>query len=403
MTTARAPKILLAAVEPSGDAIGASLMEAIRSRAPEAQFMGCGGAAMAREGFVSLFDIAPLSVIGFMDVLRAAPAAFANADALAVATVREKPDIAVLIDGWAFSRLVATRLRKLSPQMTLIKLAAPQVWASRAGRVKFVKDHFDAVLCLLPFEPPYFTRAGVRAEFIGNPNFQTAWRARGAGAAFRARHRLGDAPLLAVMLGSRKTEVARLAKPFGEAVSLLVDRIPGLRVVAPVAPSVDRQAREKLARFAGAPVIVGADEKHDAMAAANVGLTASGTASTELAINRTPMVVGYRLDPLTALWARSVLKTPYVSIINVAGGRAVIPELLQEECTGPILAGALLPLFNDPVIYVEQAAAFDTILKSLNVDGEPAAGIAADRILEWAAIGKGRVRAFRPLSSGPVP
>lgn len=396
------PKILLAAVEPSADAIGASLIAEIRRRNPEAQVIGCGGAQMAREGLHSLFDIAPLSVIGFLDVIRAAPTAYRCADALAEAAVRENPNIVALIDGWAFSRLVAARLKKLSPETTVVKIVAPQVWASRAGRVKFVKDHFDAVLCLLPFEPPYFTRAGVRAEFIGNPNFQAAWRARGDGAAFRARHRLGDAPLVAVMLGSRRTEVARLARPFGEAISILADRVPGLRVVSPVAPSVERQARARLMKFAGEPVIVGADEKYDALAAANVGLTASGTASTELAINRTPMVVGYRLDPLSAIWARSVLRIPYVSIVNVAAGRFVIPELLQEECEGPNLAGALLPLFTDPEAYTEQGSAFATILKSLGVDGAPAAEIAAARLLEWAAMGKGRLRASRLPSSGPA-
>ncbi|MDZ7627983.1 MAG: lipid-A-disaccharide synthase [Parvularculaceae bacterium] len=395
------PKILLTAVEPSGDDIGASLIAAIRARAPEASFIGCGGAAMSREGLQSLFDIAPLSVMGFLDVARAAPKAFQFADAIAETVVKEKPDIAVLVDGWAFSRLVATRLKKFSPGTTLVKLAAPQVWASRAGRVEFVKSHFDAVLCLLPFEPPYFTKAGVKAEFIGNPNFQAAWRARGDGAGFRARHGLGDAPVLAVLLGSRRTEVNRLAKPFGEAVQLLAERVPGLRVAAPLAPSVDRLARLKLSRFAGDPILVGPAEKNDAMAAANVGLTASGTASTELAINRTPMVVGYKLDPITAIWARSVLRTPYVSIINVAGGRPVIPELLQDECKGPNLAGALLPLFTDPHVYAEQGSAFSTILKSLGVDGAPAADIAAARILEWASMGKERLKASpRPRSSG---
>ncbi len=398
-----APKILLAAVEPSADAIGASLIAEIRRRVPEAKFLGCGGAAMAGEGFQSLFDIDPLSVIGFMDVIRAAPAAYSRADALTEAVVLEKPDIIVLIDGWAFSRLVAVRVKRRAPEMTIVKLAAPQVWASRAGRVNFVKDHFDAVLCLLPFESPYFTRAGVRAEFVGNPNFQSAWRARGDGAAFRARHRLGEAPVLAVMLGSRKSEISRLSRPFSEAAALLADRVPGLRVVSPVAPSVDRQARARLSMFAGDPIVVGADEKSDAMAAANVGLTASGTASTELAINRTPMVVGYKLDPLSAIWARAVLKIPYVSIINIAGGRFVIPELLQEDCDGPNLAGALLPLFTDPEAYVEQGAAFDTILKSLGVDGAPAAAIAASRILDWAAMGKDRLKALRLPSSALAP
>ncbi len=397
---AKPRRIMLAAVEPSADAIGASVIAEILARAPDTMLTGCGGPLMAREGFQSLFDIAPLSVVGFTDVIRAAPAAFKRADEFAEAALRDKPDIVVLIDGWAFSRLVATRLKKLVPDLTVVKLAAPQVWASRAERIKFVKDHFDAVLCLLPFEPPYFTRAGVRAEFIGNPNFQAAWRARGDGAAFRVRHRIGEAPVLAVLLGSRRSEVLKLAQPFAEAVALLAERIPRLRIVAPVAPSVERLARSKLAQFAGAPVIVGADEKNDAMAAANVALTASGTASTELAINRTPMVVAYRVDPITAMWARSVMRTPFVSIINVAGGRFVIPELIQEECNGPTIAGTLLPLFNDPQAYVEQASSFDTILKSLGVDGAPAAALAATRILEWASIGKARVRALRPLSSG---
>jgi lipid-A-disaccharide synthase len=396
-------KILLAAVEPSGDAIGASLIAAIRARTQEATFVGCGGPEMEREGLSSLFDIAPLSVIGLGDVLRAAPAAFRRADMVADAVVREKPDVAVLIDGWAFARLVAGRVKTLSPETMLVKLVAPQVWASRPGRVKFVKSHFDAVLCMFPFEPAYFTKAGVVAEFIGNPNFQASWRKRGDGTAFRARHQLGDAPLLAVMLGSRKTEVRRLARPFADAAGLLAARIPGLRIVSAVAPSVDRIARQKLASFAGDPVIVGADEKNDAMAAANAALTASGTASTELAINRTPMVVGYRLDPITALWARAVLRTPYVSIINVAGGRLVIPELLQEECDGPNLAGALLPLLTDPEAYIEQASAFDTILKSLAVDGPPAAALAADKILAWAEMGKERLRALSRLpASAPA-
>lgn len=398
-----APKIMLTAVEPSGDAIGASLMAALEERSPDATFIGCGGAEMERAGLQSLFDIAPLSVIGLGDVLRAAPAAFKRADLVAEAAAREKPDIVVLIDGWAFARLVAARLRKQSPDTLLVKLVAPQVWASRPGRVKFVKTHFDAVLCLYPFEPAWFTRAGVTAEFVGNPNLQAAWRARGDGLAFRARHRIGDGPLLAVMLGSRATEVRRLARPFADAAALLADRIPGLRIVSAVAPSVDRLARAKLAAFADDPIIVGPEEKNDAMAAANVALTASGTASTELAINRTPMVVGYRLDPITAIWARAVLKTPYVSIVNVAAGRFVIPELLQDDCTGINLAGALLPLFTDPESYVEQASAFDTILKSLAVDGAAAEATAAERILHWAAIGKERLKASsRLLASGPV-
>ncbi|MCB2113018.1 MAG: lipid-A-disaccharide synthase [Parvularculaceae bacterium] len=383
-------RILLAAVEPSADAIGASFMRELKILAPEASLFGCGGPEMKREGLESLFPIDAFSVFGATDVLRVAPLAMRRARELAEKAAAERADVAVFIDGWAFSRLCATRFRKISPLTTMIKFAAPQVWASRPQRVNFVRKYFDGVLALLPFEPEWFTRAGARAQFVGNPNFQAAWNARGNAAAFRVRHGVGDAPLLAVLLGSRKREVSRLSKPFGEAVEYLAKEIPGLRIVSPLAESVAGEAGRIIANWPGDPILTGADEKYDAMAAANAALTASGTASTELAINRTPMVVAYRVDPVTAFWARKVKTTPFASIINVAAGRFVIPEFIQEKCDGRLIASALLALFEEPSEYVEQAAAFDVILKELGVDGLPAARLAAEKTLEWARLGRQR-------------
>lgn len=395
-------RILLAAVEPSADQIGASLIRELKEMAPTATFTGCGGSMMEREGFKSLFPIDAFAVMGATDVIRVAPLAMRRAKELAEVAAAHAIDVAVFIDGWAFSRLATTRLRNLSPTTTSIKFVAPQVWASRPQRVKFVKRYFDGVLTLLPFEPPFFTREGLRAEFVGNPNFQTAWHARGDETAFRVRHKLGDAPLLAVLLGSRRREVTRLAAPFRDAVEMLAKEIPGLRIVSPLADSVDALARRRLKEWPGDPILVGADEKYDAMAAANVALTASGTASTELAINRTPMIVAYKVDPLTAFWANRVKTTPYASIVNVAADRFVIPEFIQENCVGAFIAPALEALFNDPSAYVEQAEAFDLILKELGVDGASAANLAASRILDWAHLGKRRATASRLPSSGPV-
>ncbi len=397
------PSIMLVAVEPSADQIGASLLHELKAMSPGARFFGCGGPRMEREGLKSLFPIDPFAVMGATDVIRVAPLAMRRALELAEKAAYEKIDIAVFIDGWAFSRLATTRLRRLSPSTTSIKFVAPQVWASRPERVKFVKRYFDGVLTLLPFEPPYFERVGVCAEFVGNPNFQAAWHERGNAMAFRARHRLGNAPLLAVLLGSRKREVRRLAAPFREAVELLSREIPGLRLVSPVAESVAPIVRECLAGWPGEPILVDASEKYDAMAAANAALTASGTASTELAINRTPMVVAYKVDALTWLWAQRVKTTPYASIINVAADRYVIPEFIQYECEGPLIAAALEPLFNDPATYVEQAAAFNVILKDLGVDGPSAAKLAATRVLEWAHFGKMRVKGLTLRATAPAP
>lgn len=395
-------KFLLTAVEPSADEIGASLIRELKKLAPGAAFIGCGGPAMKAEGLESLFPTDAFAVMGLSDALRVLPEAFRRADELSELAVREKPDVAVLIDAWAFSRLVATRLRKSAPETTVIKLAAPQIWASRPKRVRFVRRFFDGVLTLLPFEPPLFEKAGVRAEFVGNPNFQQAFAARGDGAAFRARRRLGQTPVLAVLLGSRRREVTRLAKPFAEAVAILAREIEGLRIISPAAPSVEALVRSTMRDWPGDPIIVGADEKYDAMAAANFALTASGTASTELAINRTPMVVAYRVDPLTAMWARQVTTTPYASIINVAADRFVIPEFIQENCDGRLIASALLELHENPSAFVDQAEAFDVILKELGVDGPSAARIAAKRIVEWAPLGRRRVKEQRLLSNGPA-
>ena len=383
-------QIMLVAVEPSADAIGASLIRELKELAPDAALTGCGGAEMAREGLVSLFPVDAFSVMGAWDVLRVAPLAMQRARELAETAAARKIDVAVFIDGWAFSRLCATRLRKASPTTTAIKFVAPQVWASRPGRVKFVRRFFDGVLTILPFETAWFEREGIKTAFVGNPNFQAAWRARGDGAAFRARRNLSETPILAVLMGSRKREVSRLEKPFREAVQHLVKEMPALRIVAPLAESVAPLVRRRMAGWPGDPIFVEADEKYDAMAAANVALTASGTASTELAINRTPMAVAYKVDPLTGFWARRVKTTPFASIINVAADRFVIPEFIQENCDGRIIASALLELFEDPSAYVDQASAFDAILRELGVDGPSAARLAAEKVIEWARLGARR-------------
>ena len=154
------------------------------------------------------------------------PEGFKRAKELAEEAAKRNAKAAVLIDGWAFSRVAAKRLRKLSPQTKIYKYAAPQIWASRPQRVDFVKEYFDGVLTLLPFEPPYFERASVPAAFVGNPTFQRAWRERGQGDAFRARYGLTDKTLLAVLPGSRKSEVKHLTPVFAETVEKLAAEMP---------------------------------------------------------------------------------------------------------------------------------------------------------------------------------
>lgn len=379
-----APRLMIVAVEPSGDALGAALLAELRRAAPEGTiYSGCGGPAMAEAGLASLFAIEPLSVMGFVDVARAIPEGYRRAEELTAKVEAEKTDAVVFVDGWAFSRICARKMRTRAPGTKLFKLAAPQVWASRPGRVDFVKTHFDGVLCLLPFEPAYFEKAGIRAEFIGNPNFQAAWRARGDGDDFRRRHGLGDLPLLAVLPGSRRGEVRMHLKPFEGAVRLLAERIPDLRIVAALPREVAAQARASMETWPGAPIFAGPEEKADAFAAADAALAKSGTVTTELAINGAPMVVAYRVDPITALWARLVVRTKFVTILNVTAGREVIPEFIQENCRPERLAADLLALLTDRELRLEQVELFSPLLARLGVDGPPAARLGAEKIAEW--------------------
>ncbi|MEL6213054.1 MAG: lipid-A-disaccharide synthase, partial [Pseudomonadota bacterium] len=312
--------ILLAAVEPSADALGASLVAALRDRAPDIKVFGCGGALMGAAGFESAFDTGELAVMGFTDVVRALPVGFQRARELAALARAQAADAAVLIDGWAFSRITAKRLRALSPQTKVFKYAAPQVWASRPQRVDFVKHYFDGVLTLLPFEPPWFDRVGVQAAFVGNPTFEKAYGARGDGAAFRARHNIDASPALLVAPGSRRSEITHIAPVFVETANLLSKQVPALKIIVAPAPAVAEETRAALATIKAPVFFAEPAEKYDAFAAADVALAASGTVTTELAINKTPTVVAYRADVLTAFWARRVVTSPFASIVNVAAG-----------------------------------------------------------------------------------
>lgn len=384
-TADRSCAFLLGAVEPSGDALGAALMTALYARKPTARIVGCGGPRMAEAGLESLFPIEPLSVMGPVSAMQALPAAMKSARALARCARDNHVDAAVLIDSWAFSRLAAERIRRAAPRSKRFKYAAPQVWASRPGRAKTLAKLFDGVLALFEFEIEWFAPLGVRTAFVGNPTFQEAAQYKADAEAFRAAHDLGDAPLLAVLPGSRTGEVGRLLEAFRATVDLVGRARPELRVVVAAAPAVEAAVREGVRNWKTAPVVVGAAERYDAFAAADAALAASGTVTTELAIFETPMIVAYRVGQATAMWARAVSTTDCVTLINIAAERAVVPEFLQENCRPQDMAWALLPLLGASPERAAQRRAFRETLPKLGVFGPPAAARAAETILAWTA------------------
>lgn len=376
-------RILVCAVEPSADALGAELMKAMRAYASDIKFIGCGGPLMAGEGLASLFPIKPFSVMGPIDALRALPAARRGARLLAEAAAQEKADAAVLIDGWAFARMAAVRIRKAEPNTRLIKYVAPQVWASRPQRARTVARLFDGVLTLFPFENKWFERENIPTRAAGSSVFQNAAKAKQGAGDFRQRHNIDDGKLLVALPGSRFGEVKRLLEPFRETVGRLHTKIPDLHVVIPAAPSVEDTIKESTITWSRQPIIIPTDERYSAFAASDAALAASGTVTTELAIFGTPMIVAYRVGWLSAFWFRSVITTPFVSLINVTAGRAVVPEFLQGACTPENMAPALVSLFADEQVRKAQIEAFPGLVKKLGVGGPPAAEAAAQAIFEW--------------------
>ncbi|MBB4659391.1 lipid-A-disaccharide synthase [Parvularcula dongshanensis] len=370
---------LLSAVEPSADAMGADLMRALRGALPvPPRFVGCGGDAMRAEGLDSAFDVRALSVMGLGDAVRAVPAALAAAGRLAKIAREEAPEAAVLIDAWGFSRLAAPRIKRASPSTRLVKLAAPQVWASRPERAATAASLFDLILTLLPFEPPLFEAEGGRAAFVGNPNFQAVAKTPRSGDAFRARHGLGEERLLAVLPGSRRSEVERLMPTFGDAVDGVSKEVPGTRIVVVAAPAVEAEVRSACARWTNEALIVPAAERFDAFEAAEAALAASGTVTTELALCGVPMVVGYKVGRLTAAWARRILITDTVTILNIAAGERVVPERLQEDCTPEQLRADVVRLLTDDEARRRQLSAFRRVLPRLVGSGDAAARAAEE-------------------------
>ena len=381
----RGLRILLTAVEPSADAIGAALMRALTAKAPGIRFCGCGGPLMAEEGLKSLFPISDFAVIGPVGALKALPAAMRGAAKLAQAAAAEKIDAGVLIDSWSFSRIAAEKIKKAAPNATLIKYVAPQVWASRPKRAQTLVRLFDGVLTLFDFENPYFEKANVPVTAVGSSLFAAAANARGDGTGLRAKHGLGGAPLLAVLPGSRDNEINRLTAPFGETIRLLTETKPDLRVFVVTAPGKEEKVRAATTAWPGAPIYVGHSDRFDGFAAADAGLAASGTVTTELAIAGTPMVIGYRVDPLSAMWIRHVATINFVSLINLAANREIIPECLQEDCRPEAMAAALAPLMTATPERAAQLGAFPEILERLGVGRPPPSEMAAEAILRWMA------------------
>ncbi len=376
------PVIWLLAGEASGDVLGGRLMAALRAARPELRFRGVGGPRMAEQGLDSLFPLRELAVMGLAEVLPRLRQLRLRLDDAVDDIARTRPDLVVTIDSPGFALRLLRRVAPLG--IRRVHYVAPQAWAWRESRVRRFPGLWDRLLCLLPFEVAFFAGHGLPATFVGHPVLQSG-AGDGDGARFRARHGLAaDAPVLVLMPGSRRNEAPRLLPVFGRTVARLRQSMPDLVPVIPashvVASLVDAHARD----WAVPPIVVtDADDKHDAYAAAAAALTKSGTSTLELALAGVPMAVTYRVNPVTAAFARRLIRVPHVAMVNLLAGRDIVPELLQERCTPAVLAATAERLIRDHAVADAQRTAFAALLRTLAPpDDIPPATAAADAVLE---------------------
>ncbi|MFO1188993.1 MAG: lipid-A-disaccharide synthase [Alphaproteobacteria bacterium] len=386
MTTAADPEpgggplVFLIAGEVSGDALGGRLMAALkRKTGGRVRFAGVGGETMAAEGLQSLFPITEISLMGAAEILPHLRRILRRIDQTADAVRRLKPAALVTIDSPAFGLRVAGRVRGLG--LPLIHYVAPSVWAYRPGRARKLARRIDHLLCLLPFEPPYFDAVGLANTFVGHPAVAEPIPPAD-GQAFRDRHGIpADAPVLCVLPGSRRTETERLLPVFGATVAILAADHPRLRVVVPTVPGVAADVQKAVEGWSRPVTVCDGTEKWDAFAACDAALAASGTVTLELARLKKPMVVAYRMHPLTSLYIRLKARVKFVSLLNIVLGRAAVPEYLLGACQPERLAPAVARLLDDVKDRAAQIEATQDALRLMGAGGLSPSDRAADVVL----------------------
>lgn len=365
-------RIALVAGEASGDILGAGLMRALKAQHPAVEFIGVGGPLMQAEGLSSYFPMERLSVMGLVEVLGRLRELLARRKLLIKTLIEEKPDVFIGIDAPDFTLNIELKLRQAG--IKTVHYVSPSVWAWRQKRVLKIREGCDLMLTLLPFEARFYEEKGVPVRFVGH-TLADAIPLQADRAAARAELGLPDGPLVALMPGSRGGEVGRLGALFFDAAELLQAQKPGIRFVLPCASPQRRVQIETLLEGRNLPLTLLDGQSHLALAACDAVLIASGTATLEALLYKRPMVVAYRLAPLTFWILKRMVKSPYISLPNLLAQRLLVPELLQDDATPEALAKTLLPLIDGGE---EQTRGFDDIHRTLRRD---ASNQAADAVL----------------------
>lgn len=375
--------ISMVAGEASGDQLGAALIRAIREQNPDTRFVGVGGPLMQAAGMDCWWDSAELSIMGLFEVINHIPRLLNLRRQLLAKLLRVKPAVFIGIDAPDFNLGVEKKLKTRS--IPVIHYVSPTVWAWRAGRVKTIAKSTDRVLCLFPFEPGYYAQQNVLADYTGHPLADQIPPATATGPARQALGVDEAATCIALLPGSRLSEVGKLTTPMLAAADILARQRPGTRFLVPAASQLIREHVEAaLESYPGLDCRVLVARSKQAMAAADLVICASGTATLEVMLINRPMVVCYRLAGMTYTLAKSLrlVKSRYFALPNILAAESLVPELLQHEVTGERIAAEALKWLEDPERRNALKTRFEQLHEQLSID---AAKSAARVVLEHIA------------------
>lgn len=379
-------KIFLIAGEPSGDVLGAKLMREIKFSLPNVKFIGVGGKNMLNEGLVSFFPMEDLTVMGFVEVIKDIPKILKRIKETANYIRQETPQVVITIDSPDFCFRVIKKIRDLK-QIKKVHMIAPSVWAYREGRAQKIAKLYNLLLAILPFEPPYFEKYGLKTVFIGHPiiektpDFALQNQLRSE---FRVAKKIAPTDFVICLTpGSRSGEVKKIFPEFILAINQLALEKNHLKVIIPVVKKTQNLVEELAKNLKVEYFLTTEEEKNSTYFASDFALAKSGTNTIELSLYRIAMVICYKVNLLSFVIAKLLVKIKFANLINIIANRQVIPELLQYDCNSKKILEYLRKFINDKNLIDQQIKDCQEGLKVMGLDAkESASKKASQAILE---------------------
>jgi lipid-A-disaccharide synthase len=377
-------KIYFVTGEPSGDLLASSLMKVLKDKKPSVEFYGIGGETMKSYGLKSLFNMAELTVMGFFEVIPRLPLILKRIKQTVADIERTNPDIIITVDSWGFVSVLLSRLKKKNITIPKLHYVAPQVWAWKKGRAKNVAKLVDRLMTLLPYEPQYFEKYGLKCDFVGHPVVENRIEEIDADN-FRNRYNIPhNANILTVLPGSRNSEIKQLIPVFKKVIETLSAKIDNLFIVVPAVETVISEVRKAFDnKDIPCRVITGRDERYAAFRQSMAAIAASGTVSLELASCKTPHIIAYKFNALTNFLADIFVDVKYANLINLICDREIIPEFTLDKCRADLIAGKILELTDNKTaanMIIETTEGLQKLRLPDILPSEKAAGIVIEMI-----------------------